>query len=80
MRSVFSISLPREKAERIKNTIEKRWFKSISEYLVYSSDFEQSFISEDEIFKKANEAQKAYDEGNIYSWINILKSRVKKWK
>lgn len=61
MRSIVTLSVPKEKLLKIKQIIASRKFKSISEYFVFAAEQEQNLISENDVIKKSNKAQKKYD-------------------
>lgn len=62
MRSIVNISLPlSKKMEIIKRA--KKAKKSISAYILYTIQLEQSLISEDELLEMTQNAEKDYQHG-----------------
>lgn len=76
MREILTISAPTWTSSSIKQIAKKRWFKSVSDYILYSVRQEQSMISEDDILKSAEIAENNYDKWNIHSGLDILKDIV----
>lgn len=62
MRSVLSISLPAEKKKEIKERAKKA-NKTTSSYIIDVVELEKNLISEDELVKMANKAEKDYKAG-----------------
>ncbi len=62
MRSVLSISLPAEKKKEIEERA-KKMNQSTSAYLIRVFELEKSLISEDELVKMAQKAEKNYKAG-----------------
>ena len=76
MRSIVTLSVPKEKLLKIKQIIASRKFKSISEYFVFAAEQEQNLISENDVIKKSNKAQKKYDKWECFSWLDNLKKAI----
>lgn len=66
MRSILNISLPTEKKEEIIKRAKKA-NKSTSAYILHMFELEKNLISEDELVKIANKAEKDYKEGKTKS-------------
>lgn len=62
MRSILNVSLPPQKKKAIAKRAQKAG-KSISAYIVYAVELEQSLISEDELLAMAERAEKDYKNG-----------------
>ncbi len=76
MREILTISTPTWTSTSIKQIVKKRGFKSVSDYILYSVEQEQSMISEDEILESAKLAEKNYKKWNIHSGLDTLKNMV----
>ena len=62
MRSIVNISLPPEKKIEIEQRAKKAK-KSVSAYILYALQLEQSLISEDELLEMAKNAESDYHNG-----------------
>lgn len=62
MRSILSISLPKEKKKEIEKRAKKAK-QTISMYIISVMELEKSLISEDQLVKMANKAEKDYKSG-----------------
>ncbi len=62
MRSIVNISLPPQRKIEIEQRAKKAK-KSISAYILYAIQLEQSLISEDELLKMAKDAENDYRNG-----------------
>lgn len=62
MRSVLTISLPPQKKKEIEKRAAKA-NKTTSAYILYTIELEHSLISEDELLKMAEQAEKDYRAG-----------------
>lgn len=75
MRSILNVSLPPQKKATIFKRAKKAG-KSISAYIVYAVELEQSLISEDELAARAAQAEKDYKHGKtraLKSLSDLLK-------
>lgn len=70
MRSILNISLPAEKKEEIIKRAKKA-NKSTSAYILHMFELEKNLISEDELIKMANKAEKDYKEGKTNKLDNL---------
>lgn len=62
MRSILSISLPKEKKEEVLSRA-KAANKTVSAYFMYMLELEKNLISEDELVAMAGQAEKDYAAG-----------------
>ncbi|MDD3120732.1 MAG: hypothetical protein PHF46_04975, partial [Candidatus Gracilibacteria bacterium] len=62
---------------QVKEMASKRGFASVSEYISYSVDLEQSMYSEYDIYEKWKRAEKEYKEGKTLKGMDILKNCIK---
>lgn len=77
MRGILNISLPQEKIAFIKQIVKKRWFKSISEYMLYAVNVEQDMISEDQLMNDRKQSKKHYKSWSVISGLDALKWTLK---
>lgn len=71
MRTIVNTSMSKEMADKIKQIVKQRNFKSTSEYIVYAVNLEQSLISEDDILIRSQEAQSAYDSWSVFDYSDL---------
>lgn len=62
MRSILSVSLPKEEKNRIENRA-KKYGKTVSAYILYTTKMEESLIQEEELLKMARKAESDYTTG-----------------
>ena len=75
MRSVLSVSLPKEKKKEIEERAKKA-NKTTSAYIIYVVELEKQLISEDELVKMSKKAEKDYKSGKtkkIKSLADLVK-------
>ena len=62
MRAILNISLPADKKKALQERAKKAG-KSVSAYVQYIIDLEQSMISEEELIEMSEQARKDYKDG-----------------
>lgn len=70
MRQILSISMPGQLINEVKERIEVRGFKSVSDYIKFLIKADNDFISEEELLEDIKEARRDYKLGKL----KVLKS------
>jgi len=76
MRDIVSISLPEWTAVELKQYSKERWFTSLSEYVLYLVEQDQTMITEEEVLQAWEEAKKEDAEGRTYEGLDSLKNHL----
>ncbi len=63
MRQVISLSLPSQDVKRLKSTVKKRGYDSISSYIKTLFQADEQLISETELLKTVKHAEREYKQG-----------------
>lgn len=63
MRDIITVSLPKESRQLLKKRIKERGFQGVSEYVRYLLELDQNVISQDELLKITEKADRDYEKG-----------------
>ena len=63
MRDILTLSIPAKTKDFVKKKAKKSGFLNVSQYIQFLIQQDKDIISEDELLKSINEAQKEYESG-----------------